>query len=96
MPPFAAEAAVSHAAEAASSAVGRDKVSTDFNASLGCEDFAHTIQAAAGAYTGVETGAAAQGEGLHGDRYVFNDNIVPIMLRYWVSLVEQSLSAVAR
>ncbi|TIQ04934.1 MAG: amidohydrolase, partial [Mesorhizobium sp.] len=31
--------------------------------------------------------------GLHGDRYVFNDEIVPTVLRYYVNLVEQTLSA---
>jgi hippurate hydrolase len=37
--------------------------------------------------------AERPGEGLHGDRYVFNDEIVPIVLRYWVTLVEQILLA---
>jgi hippurate hydrolase len=46
-----------------------------------------------GAYAWIGAGPAGPGEGLHGDRYVFNDAIVPIVLRYWVNLVEQSLPA---
>ena len=35
------------------------------------------------------------GEGLHGDRYDFNDAIVPVVLDYWVKLVRQVLPALA-
>ena len=86
-------AAVTRAVAAAVSTVGREKVVTDFNPSLGCEDFAYMIRAASGAYAWVGTGPAEPGRGLHGDRYVFNDGIVPIVLGYWVNLVEQSLPA---
>ncbi len=88
------EEAVSRAIEAAASVVGRDKVVTAFSPSLGCEDFAYMVRAAGGAYTWIGAGQVGPGEGLHGDRYVFNDEIVPIVLRYWVNLVEQSLPAV--
>ena len=36
-------------------------------------------------------GDVGPGEGLHGDRYVFNDEIVPTVMRYYVNLVEQTL-----
>lgn len=85
--------AVERAGEAAAAAVGRDKVMTDFAPSLGCEDFAYMVQAAGGAYAWIGAGKVGPGEGLHGDRYVFNDGIVPIVLRYWVNLVEQTLPA---
>ncbi|HEX3349497.1 MAG TPA: M20 aminoacylase family protein [Acetobacteraceae bacterium] len=85
------EAAVDRAVSAAAATVGRDKVVTAFNASLGCEDFAYMTHAVGGAYVWVGAGPAGPGEGLHGDRYVFNDAIVPIVLRYWMTLVEQSL-----
>ncbi len=49
--------------------------------------------AVGGAYAWVGTGPAGPGQGLHADRYVFNDAIVPIVLRYWQNLVEQSLPA---
>jgi amidohydrolase len=46
-----------------------------------------------GCYAWVGTGEVGPGQGLHGDRYVFNDGIVPTVLRYWVCLVERVLSA---
>jgi hippurate hydrolase len=91
-PLFNTQSAATHAVEAAAATVGRDKVVTDINPSLGCEDFAYMVRAAGGAYVWVGTGPAKAGEGLHGDCYVFNDAIVPIVLRYWVNLVEQSLA----
>ena len=36
-------------------------------------------------------GDVGPGEGLHGSRYVFNDAIIPVGLRYWTSLVGQVL-----
>jgi len=85
--------AVACAVEAAASVVGRDQVRTEFNPSMGCEDFAYMIRAASGAYTWIGTGEAGPGQGLHGDRYDFNDAIVPTVLEYWVNLVTQVLPA---
>ena len=85
------EPAVARAVAAASAVVGSDKVVTEFNPSLGCEDFAYMAGAVGGAYAWIGTGPAGPGEGLHGDRYIFNDEIVPIVLRYWLTLVEQNL-----
>ncbi|WP_342362368.1 amidohydrolase [Terrarubrum flagellatum] len=79
------------AVEAATSAVGADNVLTEFAPSLGCEDFAFMIRAAGGCYAWIGAGEAGPGEGLHGDAYVFNDAIVPNVLRYWTSLVEKAL-----
>jgi hippurate hydrolase len=90
------DAAVSHAAQAAAAAVGADNVVTDFKPSLGCEDFAYMVRAASGCYAWVGAGQAGPGEGLHGDRYVFNDEIVPIVLRYWTDLVPRVLPKVAQ
>lgn len=87
------QAAVACAVEAANSVVGHDHVNTEFAPSLGCEDFAYMIRKATGAYTWIGAGAAGPGEGLHGDRYDFNDAIVPIVLEYWVNLVAQVLPA---
>jgi hippurate hydrolase len=87
------EMAVERAVEAATLTVGPDKVVTAFNPSLGCEDFAYMARAVGGAYVWIGSGSAGPGQGLHGDRYVFNDDIVPIVLRYWVNLVEHHLPA---
>jgi hippurate hydrolase len=81
--------------EAAASAVGRECVLTDFKPSLGCEDFAFMVRAAGGCYAWIGAGQVGPGEGLHGDRYVFNDEIIPVVLRYWVNLAEKALPIAA-
>jgi hippurate hydrolase len=73
--------------------VGSADAVTDFAPSLGCEDFAYMVRTAGGAYAWVGAGEAGPGESLHGDRYDFNDAIVPVVLRYWVNLVCQVLPA---
>ncbi|MER8723067.1 amidohydrolase [Mesorhizobium sp. M1027] len=83
--------ATAHAVEAAASVVGRENVLTGFSPSLGCEDFAFMIRDAGGCYAWIGAGEVGPGEGLHGDRYVFNDEIVPTVMRYYVNLVEQTL-----
>ncbi len=82
--------------EAAASVVGPENVSTEFSPSLGCEDFAFMIREAGGCYAWIGASDVGAGEGLHGDRYVFNDAIVPIVLRYYVNLVEQALPYLRR
>jgi hippurate hydrolase len=85
--------ATAHAVEAAAATVGRQNVATAFSPSLGCEDFAFMIREVTGCYAWIGAGEVGPGEGLHGDRYVFNDAIVPTVLRYYVNLVEQTLPA---
>ncbi len=77
---------------AATSAVGRENVATEFSPSLGCEDFAFMVGEAGGCYAWIGAGEVGPGQGLHGDRYVFNDEIVPVVMRYYVNLVEQVLA----
>ncbi|KRE14367.1 peptidase M20 [Bosea sp. Root483D1] len=79
------------AARAAAAAVGLQNVMAEFKPSLGCEDFAFMIRAAGGCYAWIGAGEVGPGEGLHGDRYVFNDAIVPHVLRYWQNLVAGAL-----
>jgi hippurate hydrolase len=83
--------ATARAVAAAASVVGRENVLTEFSPSLGCEDFAFMMRATSGCYAWIGAGDVGPGEGLHGDRYVFNDAIVPTVLRYYVHLVEQTL-----
>jgi hippurate hydrolase len=85
--------ATAQAIEAARSAVGPERVDTEFSPSLGCEDFAFMIRSAGGCYAWIGAGDVGPGEGLHGDRYVFNDEIVPTVLRYYLHLVERTLPA---
>ena len=84
---------VARSVEAAASAVGHANVMTEFAPSLGCEDFAYMIRAVGGAYAWLGAGTPGPAAGLHGDRYDFNDGIVPIVLEYWVNLVTQVLPA---
>ena len=84
--------ATARAIEAATAALDAEHVSTEVRPSLGCEDFAYMVRAAGGCYAWVGVGDVGPGEGLHGDRYVFNDEIVPTVMRYYVNLVEQTLS----
>lgn len=79
------------AARAAVAAVGPGNVMAEFKPSLGCEDFAFMIRATGGCYAWIGAGEVGPGEGLHGDRYVFNDAIVPHVLRYWTNLVASAL-----
>lgn len=82
------------AAEAAVDTVGADRVTTDFPPSMGCEDFAFMLGAVGqGAYAWIGSGAVGPGEGLHGDRYVFNDAVVPIGMRYLLNVVRRALPA---
>lgn len=83
------------AARAASVAVGPENVMAEFKPSLGCEDFAFMIRAAGGCYAWIGAGEVGPGEGLHGDAYVFNDGIVPHVLRYWQNLVAGALPKAA-
>jgi amidohydrolase len=83
--------ATAHAIAAAACAVGRENALTAFSPSLGCEDFAFMIRETAGCYAWIGAGEVGPGEGLHGDRYVFQDEIVPVVLRYYLSLVAHTL-----
>lgn len=83
------------AARAAAAAVGPENVMAEFKPSLGCEDFAFMIRAASGCYAWIGAGEVGPGEGLHGDRYVFNDAIVPHVLGYWRNLVAHALPKAA-
>ncbi|WP_287177649.1 M20/M25/M40 family metallo-hydrolase [Mesorhizobium sp.] len=85
--------ATARAIAAAAATVGSENVTTEFSPSLGCEDFAFMIREAGGCYAWIGVGDVGPGEGLHGDRYVFNDEIVPTVLRYYVNLVEQTIPA---
>jgi hippurate hydrolase len=59
---------------------------------MGCEDFAFLLRGVGdGAYVWIGAGDVGPGEGLHGDRFVFDDDIVPIGMRYFLSVVHRAL-----
>ncbi|MFI5012496.1 MAG: amidohydrolase [Hyphomicrobiales bacterium] len=85
-------AAAANASRAARATVGDDRLITEFRPSMGCEDFAYMTKAAGGAYAWIGAGEIGPRRGLHGDCYDFNDETVPVALRYFVNLVQQVLA----
>ncbi|PKR48044.1 amidohydrolase [Thalassospira marina] len=70
-----------------------EMVITDAAPSLGCENFSYLLNAVGeGAYIWLGAGDVGPREGLHGDRFVFNDKLFPIGLRMWVSLAQTALA----
>jgi hippurate hydrolase len=61
-------------------------------ASMGCEDFAYLLEAVGnGCYVWLGAGEVRPGQGLHGDRYVFNDKIIPTGIGFWCELAASAL-----
>jgi hippurate hydrolase len=80
------------AALAGADTVGSERVSTEFQPSMGCEDFAFLLQGVGdGAYVWIGAGDVGPGAGLHGDRFVFNDAVVPIGIRFFLNVVRRAL-----
>ena len=80
------------AALAGADTVGTERVSTEFQPSMGCEDFAFLLQGVGdGAYVWIGAGDVGAGAGLHGDRFVFNDAIIPIGIRFFLNVVQRAL-----
>ncbi len=88
--------AASKALIAAQKVVGDDNVVTDFESTMGSEDFSFMLQAKPGAYVflgnaGEHTGPDGSPCMLHNPYYDFNDQILPIGASYFVTLIEQEL-----
>jgi hippurate hydrolase len=80
------------AALAGADTVGSERVSTEFQPSMGCEDFAFLLQGVGdGAYVWIGAGDVGPGAGLHGDRFVFNDAVVPIGIRFFLNVARRAL-----
>lgn len=85
------EVALAAAAEVA----GAEKVDGMPPLITGGEDFSLMLQARPGAFMFMGQGAGgASSEGLHTPTYDFNDDAIPVGVRYWVSLVEKELGSV--
>ena len=81
-------------AEAAALAiVGDENIERSPVPSMGSEDFAYMLREKPGSYVWVGNGAGAGGCMLHNSGYDFNDEIIPIGVTYWSTLVEQILPA---
>lgn len=57
--------------------------------SMGSEDFSFMLEKVPGAY--IWLGNGADSAPLHNPRYDFNDDLLPIGVQYWLSLVQQRL-----
>ena len=92
-------ATVNHASEAGragdvmAAVLGDNMVARDVEPSLGAEDFAFMLEERPGAYIWLGSGPAPADAQLHGARYDFNDDVLPVGATYWARLVESELAA---
>ena len=85
------------ALRAAEKVVGDDCIRTEFESTMGSEDFSFMLQEKPGAYVFLgNSGDHTMPNGapcmLHNPHYDFNDELLPIGASYFVTLVEQELS----
>jgi len=76
---------------AAGRVAGKDKVFDNFPPVMGSEDFAFMLQEKPGAYIALGAGGAGEGRMLHQSRYDFNDELLPLGISYWETLVKNLL-----
>ena len=77
--------------QAAALVVGKENVRTNDLPSMGAEDFAYMLLEKPGCYVWLGNGPGTGGCSLHNPRYDFNDQILPIGVSYWVSVLETAL-----
>jgi len=76
---------------AATAVLGGDNVRCADLPSMGAEDFAYMLQEKPGCYVWLGNGPGTGGCSLHNPHYDFNDQILPLGISYWVSVVEHAL-----
>jgi amidohydrolase len=81
------------AVAAATAIVGAGHVAADAPPITGGEDFCYMMEAKPGAFIFIGNGVAESGptHQVHTPHYNFNDDIIPLGVAYWVSLVKQEL-----
>ena len=84
--------------EVANDLFGPDKTHGDIDPCMGAEDFGAMLMEVPGCYVWLGQGEPDQPDsphnnGLHHPAYDFNDEIIPIGIEFWVSLVEKKLAA---
>ena len=77
--------------EAATDALGADKVNTDVEPSMASEDFSFMSQVVKGAYFWLGVDGSSPSKPLHNAAYDFNDDAIETGIKVWVSLVESQL-----
>ncbi|MPT48539.1 MAG: amidohydrolase [Sphingobium sp.] len=85
------------AAEVARTIAGDNGVVDDMQPAMAAEDFAFMLREVPGCY--ILLGTAQEGTAmpcqLHNPHYDFNDAVIPVGIRYWVSLAERFLAPAA-
>ena len=79
---------------AATALVGAEHVTPDSPPITGGEDFCYMLEAKPGAFIFIGNGVAATGRthSVHTPHYDFNDDIIPLGVAYWISLVRHELA----
>ena len=79
--------------KAAIDLVGEEKVLRNPTPSMASEDFSYMLQARPGCFVwlGIGLGDGDNGCTLHSPNYDFNDDVLPIGVAYWATLVENEL-----
>jgi hippurate hydrolase len=95
-PTINAEGPVALAREVAHGVFGEAHVHGDLAPSMGAEDFSYLAQEVPACYAWLGNGPVAGGCLLHSPHFDFNDQAIPLGVRYWVRLVETALPAAAK
>jgi amidohydrolase len=79
---------------AARAVAGEGNVEPNMTPSTGGEDFAEMLEKRPGAIVFIGNGVNEDGSyhAVHTPRYDFNDEIIPLGVRYWVGIVQQELA----
>ncbi|MEM6680880.1 MAG: amidohydrolase [Pseudomonadota bacterium] len=73
--------------------VGDDHVIPNMPATLGAEDFSFFLNERPGCWTMIGQGVGDAPAKLHTPEYDFNDDIIPIGVRYWLTLIDHLLGS---
>ena len=76
---------------AATKALGVDKVNTDVEPSMASEDCSFMSQVVKGTYFWLGVDGNSPSKPLHNEAYDFNDDAIETGIKVWVSLVESEL-----
>jgi hippurate hydrolase len=87
------EAETELARQAAVAAFGEAAFRADLPPTMGAEDFAFMLQEKPGAYAMIGNGPSEGGRNLHSPHYDFNDEVLPLGVRYWLAVVDRYLGA---
>jgi hippurate hydrolase len=77
--------------EVAAEVLGRERVLSDIQPSMGAEDFAYMLREKPGCYVWLGNGPGTGGCTLHNPHYDFNDDVLVHGISYWVRLVQRAL-----